>query len=152
MNGTNDAPVATFTAAQTATEDSVNAFATDDGAGNYTFALATFIPAADATLSVREFTVTDINGDETAGLTEIPGLTLGSNDTDSSFNIEDNFYSNMADEILLASLLFTKQQVMVLPLPIQLISMSLQLRLMVLLSVVPLSARLLLWSTNGHRC
>ena len=97
VNGTNDAPVATFTAAQTATEDSVNAFATDDGAGNYTFALATFIPAADATLSVREFTVTDINGDETAGLTEIPGLTLGSNDTNSSFNIEDNFYSNMAD-------------------------------------------------------
>ena len=97
MNGTNDAPVATFTAAQSATEDSVNTFATDDGAGNYTFDLATFIPAADATLSVREFTVTDIDGNETAGLTEIPGLTLGSNDTDSSFNVEDNFYSTMSD-------------------------------------------------------
>ena len=97
VNGTNDAPVATFNAAQSATEDSVNAFATDDGAGNYTFDLATFIPAADATLSVREFTVTDINGDETAGLTEIPGLTLGSNDTNSSFNVEDNFYSTMSD-------------------------------------------------------
>ena len=93
VNGTNDAPVATFTAAQSATEDSVNAFASDDGAGNYTFALATFIPAADATLSVREFTVTDLDGNETAGLTEIPGLTLGSNGADSSFNVEDNFYS-----------------------------------------------------------
>ena len=74
------------------------AFVTDDGAGNYTFDLATFIPAADATLSVREFTVTDItDGNETAGLTEIPGLTLGSNDTNSSFNVEDNFYSTMSD-------------------------------------------------------
>ena len=69
VNGTNDAPVATFTAAQSATEDSVNAFASD-GAGNYTFDLATFIPAADATLPVREFNITDINGNETAGLTE----------------------------------------------------------------------------------
>ena len=35
VNGTNDAPVATFTAAQSATEDSVNSFVSDDGAGNY---------------------------------------------------------------------------------------------------------------------
>ena len=75
VNGTNDAPVATFTAAQSVTEDSVNAFATDDGAGNYTFALATFIPAVDATLSLREFAVTDAAGDLVVTGAEIPGLT-----------------------------------------------------------------------------